>query len=55
MVVQPVTLATQKAEIGRIVVGGQPNQKIKESPSEPTIKKYIFNTIIPNILQNKVV
>jgi hypothetical protein len=31
----PIILATQEAEIGRIVVQGQPRQKVHKAPSHP--------------------
>jgi hypothetical protein len=31
---QPIILATWEAEIGRIIVGGQPRQKVNETPSQ---------------------
>jgi hypothetical protein len=35
----PIILATREAEIGRMVVRGQPKQKVHESPSQ-TIAGY---------------
>jgi hypothetical protein len=36
--IKPVILATQKMEIRRILVQSQPQQKVQETPSQPTVR-----------------
>jgi hypothetical protein len=45
---QPVILATQKVEIGRITVQSQPEQKVLETPSQ-TISQMFWFTLYSHL------
>jgi hypothetical protein len=43
----PVIPAIQEAQMGRMTVQGQPRQKAKETPSQPTSWMWWYVPIIP--------
>jgi hypothetical protein len=43
----PIILAIQEAKIGRIVVGGQPKQKVSKTPSQPKSCVWWCTPVIP--------
>jgi hypothetical protein len=50
----PLIPATREAEIGRIMVPGQPEKKVSETPSQPTGQVHCHTLVIPDSWEAKI-